>query len=43
MYNLIEYSKNYSKTTGSVWNWYRDKPYSDAVGAIPSLKVGDIL
>ena len=26
MYNLIEYSKNYRKTTGSVWNYYRDEP-----------------
>ena len=25
MYNLIEYSKNYSKT-GSLWNYYRDDP-----------------
>ena len=25
MYNLIEYSKNYRKTTGSLWNYYRDK------------------
>ena len=23
MYNLLEYSKNYSKTTGSFWNYYR--------------------
>ena len=23
MYNLIEHSKNYSKTTGSLWNHYR--------------------
>ena len=22
MYNLIEYSKNYSKTSGSLWNYY---------------------
>ena len=29
MYNLIEYSKIYSKTTGSLWNYYRDKPNSD--------------
>ena len=28
MYNLIEYSKNYRKTTGSLWNHYRDKPSS---------------
>ena len=25
MYNLLEYSKNYRKTTGSLWNYYRDK------------------
>ena len=30
-YNLIEYSKNYSKTPGSLWNCYRDRPNSDAV------------
>ena len=26
MYNLFEYGKNYRKTTGSLWNYYRDKP-----------------
>ena len=26
MYNLFEYSKNYKKTTGSLWNYYRDEP-----------------
>ena len=26
MYNLLEYSKNYGKTTGSLWNYYRDEP-----------------
>ena len=25
MYNLLEYSKNYIKTTGSLWNYYRDE------------------
>ena len=25
-YNLFEYSKNYWKTTGSLWNYYRDEP-----------------
>ena len=25
MYNFIEYSKNYRKTTGSLWNYYRDE------------------
>ena len=24
MYNLIEYSKNYRRTTGSLWNYYTD-------------------
>ena len=26
MYNLLEYSKNYRKTTGSLWNFYSDEP-----------------
>ena len=26
MYNLLEYSKNYRKTTDSLWNHYRDGP-----------------
>ena len=26
MYNLLEYSKNYRKTTGSLLNYYRDEP-----------------
>ena len=25
MYNLLEYSHNYSMTSGSLWNYYRDK------------------
>ena len=25
MYNLLEYSKNYRNTTGSLWNYYRDE------------------
>ena len=25
MYNLLEYSQNYSMTSGSLWNYYRDK------------------
>ena len=28
MYNLLEYNKNYKKTTGSLWNYYRDEPNS---------------
>ena len=30
VYSLIEYSKNYSKTSGSLWNYYRDEPNSGA-------------
>ena len=25
VYNLLEYSKNYRKKTGSLWNYYRDE------------------
>ena len=32
MYNLFEYSKNYRKTTGSFWNYYRDEPNSGLGG-----------
>ena len=32
MYNLLEYSKNYRKTTGSFWNYYRDEPNSGIGG-----------
>ena len=31
IYNLIEYSKNYSKTTEILWNYYRYETNSDAV------------
>ena len=34
MYNLINYSKNYSKTTRTLWNYYRDEPNCGAVGKI---------
>ena len=29
MYNLIEYSDNYTKTTGSLWQYFRDEPVAD--------------
>ena len=29
MYNLLEHSKNYRKTTGSLWNYYRNEPNSN--------------
>ena len=34
MCNLLEYSKNYRKTAGSLYNYCRDEPNSDAVGNI---------
>ena len=30
MYNLLEYSKNYSNTSGSLWNYYRDELTDEA-------------
>ena len=26
MYNLLEYSRNYKKTTDSLWEYFRDEP-----------------
>ena len=26
MYNLLEYSNNYSKASGNLWQYYRDEP-----------------
>ena len=38
MYNLLKYSKSYSKTTGSFWNYYRDEPNSSLGGADSNIK-----
>ena len=38
MYNLIDYSNNYSKTSGSLWQYYRDEP-NDNIANFESLKV----
>ena len=40
MYSLLEYSKNYKKTTCSLWNYYRDEPNSGVDGGINCLIVG---
>ena len=37
MYNLIECSNNYSKTSGSLWQYYRDDP-SDTLTNSESFK-----
>ena len=34
MYNLIEYSDNYSKTSGSLWQYYKDDPNDNMAGSI---------
>ena len=34
MYNLIEYSDSYSKTSGRLWQYYRDEPFLDNNGDI---------
>ena len=33
MYNLLEYSKNYEKTSGSLFNYYRYEPKEHPIGA----------
>ena len=38
MYDLIEYSDNHSKTSGSLWQYYRDEPAltdADALNDFP--------
>ena len=32
MYNLIEYSDNYSKASGSLWQYYKDIPAVNNAG-----------
>ena len=34
IYNLIEYSDNYSKTSGTLWQCYRDEPALNNSGGI---------
>ena len=38
MYNLLEYSKNYRKTTRDLWNYYRDEPSSTLSSNSESFK-----
>ena len=38
MYNFLEYSKNYRKTTGSLWNYYRDEPINPLSSDSESFK-----
>ena len=38
MYNMFEYSKNYKKTTRSLWNYYRDQPSNPLSSTSESFK-----
>ena len=37
MYNLIKYSNNYSKTSGSLWQYSRDEPVLNDAGTIANF------
>ena len=41
MYNLIEYRANYSKTSGSLWQYYKDIPLVNNGGDIVDFNGGD--
>ena len=41
MYNLIEYSDNYSKTSGILWQYYRDEPALTDADAIANFHAAD--
>ena len=41
MYNLIEYSENYSKTPGSLWQYCKDKPAVNNNGDIVDFNGGN--
>ena len=43
MYNLREYSKNYKKTRGCLWNYYRDEPSNPLSSDSKSLNIKQVL
>ena len=38
MYNFLEQGENYTKTTGSLWNYYRDEPSNSLSSNSESFK-----
>ena len=38
MHNLTEYSDNYSKASGNLWQYYRDEPDNNAITNFESFK-----
>ena len=43
MYKLLEYSKNYRKRTGSLWNYYRYEPSNPLSSNSKSFKYRQVL
>ena len=43
MYNLLEYSKNYSKTAGGLWNYYRYEPSNPLSSNLNLLNIKQVL
>ena len=41
MYNLIEYTNDYSKTSGSLWQYYRDELVLTDAGAMANFSAAD--
>ena len=41
MYNLIEYSDNYSKKSGSLWQYYRQESFLNTNDAIADFPADD--
>ena len=43
MYNLQEYSDNYCKRSGSLWQFYRDEPFINNNGAFADFLADNML
>ena len=41
MYNLLEYSNNYSFTSGNLWNYYRDEVNDTAIETVANYKLNN--
>ena len=41
LYNLIEYSYEYSKTSGSLWEYYREEPDLTNAGTFANFHAAD--
>ena len=41
MYNLLEYNDNYSMTSGSLWNYYRNEVNDDANKIVANYRINN--